>query len=148
MLDLDGFKQVNDQLGHQAGDELLKQFASLLQATFQRSGDRICRLGGDEFAVIMCGADQQAHHHLLNQLIAKFAQETAQHFNGLSVSIGSATMTPQSRYEHRWLFQPCRSSTLSSESQWQTAVGHLSHTLIREQTGLTHTGCIHAGLIE
>ncbi|MBJ6878053.1 GGDEF domain-containing protein, partial [Vibrio cholerae] len=82
VLDLDGFKQVNDQLGHQAGDELLKQFANLLQATFQRSGDRICRLGGDEFAVIMCGADQQTHHHLLNQLIAKFAQETAQHFNG------------------------------------------------------------------
>ncbi|EOX1555907.1 GGDEF domain-containing protein [Vibrio cholerae] len=94
VLDLDGFKQVNDQLGHQAGDELLKQFANLLQATFQRSGDRICRLGGDEFAVIMCGADQQAHHHLLNQLIAKFAQETVQHFNGLSVSIGSATVIP------------------------------------------------------
>ena len=61
MLDLDGFKLVNDQFGHDVGDELLTIVASRLLATM-RTGDSIARLGGDEFVVIAGGlqSDSQA----------------------------------------------------------------------------------------
>ena len=52
ILDLDDFKQVNDQFGHLTGDELLKSLAEILRSTF-RSHDLIGRLGGDEFLVFV-----------------------------------------------------------------------------------------------
>jgi diguanylate cyclase (GGDEF)-like protein/putative nucleotidyltransferase with HDIG domain len=54
MLDLDGLKQVNDVLGHQAGDERLQALATAI-CTSQRAGDSAFRVGGDEFAVILPG---------------------------------------------------------------------------------------------
>jgi diguanylate cyclase (GGDEF)-like protein len=58
MIDLDGFKQINDTYGHQAGDAYLRAVAQAL-AEFVRSSDLVARLGGDEFALLLTDIDEK-----------------------------------------------------------------------------------------
>lgn len=58
MIDLDGFKSINDAFGHAIGDSVIQQVAALF-ARLVRSGDMVARFGGDEFAVIVPGADKE-----------------------------------------------------------------------------------------
>jgi diguanylate cyclase (GGDEF)-like protein len=73
-LDLDGFKQVNDSLGHEAGDQLLKAVASRLHATL-RDGDTIARLGGDEFVVLVEGATPGGSAELVAERLLEVLRE-------------------------------------------------------------------------
>ena len=97
MLDLDRFKNVNDSLGHAAGDELLRQVAFRLKSTL-RNTDVLARLGGDEFAIIQAGClDQRLGSTDLAARISKLIAEPFQ-LPGNQVEIGTSigiAMAPQ-----------------------------------------------------
>jgi diguanylate cyclase (GGDEF)-like protein len=67
-IDLDRFKQINDTLGHEAGDELLKEVANRLKACL-RDSDTVARLGGDEFVVLMTELGDQKYAATVAQKI-------------------------------------------------------------------------------
>ncbi|MFF1354398.1 putative bifunctional diguanylate cyclase/phosphodiesterase [Streptomyces sp. NPDC058297] len=101
-IDLDGFKQVNDTIGHQAGDELLVQAARRL-AESVRSGDTAARLGGDEFAALIVGdgsrddtAREQHIYELADRLRVTLSQPYGIDGNDVRVaaSIGVAFAEP------------------------------------------------------
>lgn len=105
-FDLDEFKRINDTLGHDAGDELLKEVARRLIARL-REEDTIARLGGDEFAVILSGiADRKAAAAIAENLQQAFAQPVriAGHDVAISASIG-ITIAPQDAEEEEMLLK-------------------------------------------
>jgi diguanylate cyclase (GGDEF)-like protein/PAS domain S-box-containing protein len=98
--DVDGLKKVNDELGHEAGDDMLCDVAATLSATL-RSADVIARLGGDEFGVILLGAraviDATVAVERINHDLAERAHRQRRPYP-LTVSIGVASGTPGSAF--------------------------------------------------
>jgi diguanylate cyclase (GGDEF)-like protein/PAS domain S-box-containing protein len=72
LIDLDGFKQVNDTLGHDAGDQLLQQVAERF-ADASRPGDTLARLGGDEFAVLLEDASESSAKTVADRLLERLS---------------------------------------------------------------------------
>ena len=94
MLDLDNFKNVNDMLGHDVGDQLLVEIAQRLRSRV-RDGDFVCRLGGDEFVVLTCNLEREEQAAFLaERLISTFQKPVrlGNHELKISASIGIAVL--------------------------------------------------------
>ncbi len=96
LLDLDGFKRVNDSLGHAAGDQLLRVIGDRIQNSV-RSGETVARLGGDEFAIVleMMRSDDEPQH-LAERLLTNIAApvDLSGREVAVNVSIGIAVAEP------------------------------------------------------
>lgn len=91
-IDLDGFKPINDALGHAAGDEILKSVAKRLQGSV-RKNDTVARFGGDEFVIILSDINKSAVPTIARKIIATVANSHGFHGKSvmLSCSVGIAT---------------------------------------------------------
>lgn len=92
MIDVDRFKQINDSMGHQCGDSVLRELAQRLCAS-AREGDTVARIGGDEFAILMTGIGSASAAHLVARRIVESCKQPFDLFGRsltVSVSIGIA----------------------------------------------------------
>lgn len=72
-IDLDGFKPVNDNFGHEVGDKFLNQLASRMRSVL-REGDTLARLGGDEFTVLLLDLEKEKNKELIERLLKAVAE--------------------------------------------------------------------------
>ncbi|MBV7600208.1 bifunctional diguanylate cyclase/phosphodiesterase [Aeromonas sp. sia0103] len=96
-IDVDHFKQVNDALGHSAGDQLLQELSKRLQSCI-RQNDMVARLGGDEFVIYLDNSQQEEDiSPVLNRLLGRIAHPFRLQGNELTitVSLGVASVTEQ-----------------------------------------------------
>ena len=95
LIDIDRFKDINDELGHLAGDSVLRQLALLLKRQF-RSDDLCVRFGGEEFCVLFPGLDgeqlEQAMERLRAEVAATFAELPGGRNQPYTISIGVADL--------------------------------------------------------
>jgi diguanylate cyclase (GGDEF)-like protein/PAS domain S-box-containing protein len=105
ILDVDGFKQINDTLGHLAGDQVLKQVGSRLRSAL-RAFDTLARLGGDEFGVILPNTDVKGGELVAEKIVDALVPPIQVEERALRVqaSIGIAVY-PQQGYDIRTLMR-------------------------------------------
>ncbi|HXH80100.1 MAG TPA: EAL domain-containing protein [Nocardioides sp.] len=100
LLDLDNFKQVNDSLGHNAGDQLLVTIGGLLRRSVRQT-DVVARLGGDEFAVLLTDGDQSVAERIAQDIVDRIGKHAAT-LDGVNrrvtASVGAVTF--QAASEH------------------------------------------------
>ena len=95
LVDIDYFKQFNDEYGHEMGDAILIEVAATLFSFF-RTSDYICRIGGDEFAVIMTNADSSISDVIARKIsqVADFLRDDANELPPATISVGIAFGSP------------------------------------------------------
>jgi len=98
MLDVDHFKEFNDQYGHLAGDRCLIEVAAILEANMRRPGDLAARFGGEEFAIILAKNDMKQAHALAEILRRQIEELAIAHVatghGWVTVSLGVAVVVP------------------------------------------------------
>lgn len=105
-LDLDHFKQINDNLGHDAGDFLLKEVANRIKSAC-RASDSVARLGGDEFVVLLPNTDSTHGHFAALKLLAAISKTIRYGSQDLQISpsIGIAEFPTTAQTSHELLKQ-------------------------------------------
>lgn len=102
LVDVDRFKEVNDQFGHPSGDEVLRSVAESLERSFVRRGDLVARFGGDEFAVILNDTTSGQSAPLIQRFVERVGQieiPYAPPGARVTCSIGYAEVAPDDSLE-------------------------------------------------
>lgn len=98
MIDVDYFKEYNDNYGHLAGDDCLARVAKVINSCIHRPGDMLARYGGEEFAAIMSGTNSEGAQQMAQKFHAAVAELAIPHEHStvnthITISIGVATTT-------------------------------------------------------
>jgi len=118
VIDLNGLKQVNDTLGHEAGDQIIFQLSSILRNTMPRNSV-ICRWGGDEFTVLLTGVSRQKLDQRLESLLTAAAAYNAEHPElPIHFAVGAALSAEHRGISRTSLFQLADEAMYRCKQRW------------------------------
>ena len=159
-IDLDNFKQINDTMGHQSGDDVLKKLAKIFKKEV-RENDIIARYGGDEFAIILPDTERDSALYVAERIRESVVEIFTEMQPGVSVSIGIAgcplntteekklvLMADQALYmaKYKGKNQVCLSSCKENEDIWNDeSIEALIAITVDRHTGHDKVGHKHAG---
>lgn len=125
-IDLDNFKQVNDNYGHQAGDELLCLVSNTL-STYLRATDHVARVGGDEFTVLLVETDQKAAKIAFDKCYQALSQKLLVNGMGVTASVGvvtysdfSASLSDMLKKADSWMYHVKKNGKNRVEYRYDT----------------------------
>ena len=101
MVDIDNFKNINDTHGHLIGDNVLRQFGSILQGL--RNSDIAGRYGGEEFAILLPNSDLEESLLVAERLRQQIEHTQFEKIDLCTISIGIAALGPQHKNAYKWL---------------------------------------------
>ena len=102
MLDIDRFKQVNDNHGHLVGDKVLKQVVTIAQQQLRES-DLLGRFGGEEFLILLPDTEEQKAKMLADRLRTAIRETKLENVPAVTVSIGLSQHQPSLASLERWI---------------------------------------------
>ena len=118
VIDLNGLKQVNDTLGHEAGDQMIFQLSGILRNTLPRNST-ICRWGGDEFAVLLAGVDRAKLEHQIESLHLAMDSYNADHPEfPIHFAVGSALSAEHPGISRTELFRLADEEMYRNKQTW------------------------------
>jgi diguanylate cyclase (GGDEF)-like protein len=144
IVDIDHFKNYNDSLGHQAGDECLGAIAKILSTGARRPLDVAARYGGEEFAILLYRADRQTMEELAENLRAQVAAAGLAHpassvSSVVTVSIGGACVTPIEGRSHTGFVQLADEALYVAKERGRNRVVIMDREYETLQTGVFRT---------
>ncbi len=109
MFDIDSFKAFNDNYGHQAGDDCLKQVATEIRTFARRPGDLTARYGGEEFVLVLADTDAVCAADIAESIRTSVESLRISHDHSLTgvvtISAGVATVVPDPDISRKWLIE-------------------------------------------
>ena len=129
LLDIDCFKQYNDNYGHQAGDDGLKQIAKVLCESLHRASDIIARYGGEEFAVILPDTSLEGALKIAEALKEAVVSLNIEHAHSsvaecVTVSLGVSAFKPANGFQTRTLVEAADKALYKAKNNGRNQVSY------------------------
>lgn len=132
MADIDHFKRINDNYGHQAGDEAIVSFATLLKSTC-RAGDLVARYGGEEFAVLCADCNNSSATRRAEELRKKLAELPHAELGGKSITASFGVTELQTGDTPETMLRRADRALLQAKDQGRNQVVQLGDGMAEEE---------------
>ncbi len=132
MIDIDHFKEYNDNYGHGKGDDCLKHVAKTLSDTIKRPNDMLARYGGDEFVCVLPLTDLEGAKSIAEEMRKNIISLAVPHFHSsvadyVTISLGTATIKPDRHLSTSTLLKAADQALYMAKKNSRNSVEYLKY---------------------